>query len=144
MCEIEQSLAREAAQSQLAAARKELHLLAAECSKAFVATGMEQNEHPQVKKALELCSSYTSRGQKPSHKDTTSSAIASLWKQSEENEEMSTDRKKLATSILGKHLVDTLVEEDRQPPDVSAYCDSLFLSSPACIHFSSLACSPKV
>ena len=50
----------------------------------------------------------------------SSSAIGTLWKKNEEQhsaEEMSTDRKKLARSILGKSLTSKYL--DRQPPDVS-------------------------
>lgn len=52
--------------------------------------------------------------------DTHSTAIGALWKNYDGCEEQDTlDKKELATSILGKSLVDALVEEKRQPPDVS-------------------------
>lgn len=146
MCEIEQVLAREKVQSQLVATKRELRVLALECSQAFEAVGMDKSSHPQVQKAINLCSSHIST---PSHKsapkDMASSAIGTLWKRGEGDEEEITDRKELATSILGTSLVNTLVEENREPPDVShIYLVQFLLATCKCIHTLGLQYRVKV
>ena len=87
-----------------------------------MAAGLEQSEHPQVQKAMNLCSSYTHPSHKTIHKSRVSSAFGELWKKDEisEDDAALADQKKLATAVLGESLVDTLVERDLQPPDVSA------------------------
>lgn len=79
--EMEQALAQEGAQLKLVATKKELQVLAVECKRAFEAVGMDHSQHPQVKKALALCSSYVSPSSKPTNKHVTSSTVADLWKQ---------------------------------------------------------------
>lgn len=101
------------------ATKRELRVLAFECSRAFEAAGMENCSHPQVQKAIDLCSSYTCTPSHSAPKDIASSTIATLWKRGEGDEEDIADRKELATSILGASLVNTLVEEHHEPPDVS-------------------------
>ena len=95
-------------------------MLAFECTQAFKAAGIEKSSHPQVQKAINLCSSHIfTPSLKSGPKNITSSAIGTLWKRGEGNEEEITDRKELATSVLGTSLVNTLVEENHEPPDVS-------------------------
>ena len=119
--EVGQAVAQEGLQSQLSALKKELNLLATECSKAFVAVGMEQSKHPQVKKAWDLCSTYASSALKNDQKNLTSSGIGELWKRDGNTEDaaLPEDKTLLATSILGTSLVNTLVEKNHEPPDVS-------------------------
>ena len=121
--EMEQALAKERALSKLDAAKKELQVLAMECRKAFEAVGMEQSQHPQVRKALNLCSSYASPSNKPPNK-CASSTVADLWRKDlggelDNDGVAAQDKKQLATSVLGESMVQTLVQENRQPPDVS-------------------------
>jgi hypothetical protein len=117
--EIEQILAREGVQSQLEAAKKELKVLARECSMALRAVGVEQSKHPLVVKALAHCSSYYSS---PAQTKKVTCSVMDLWKGHEADvTTIPVDKKELATTILGKNLVDTMVEEKRQPPDVSLH-----------------------
>ena len=141
--EIEQTLARQRVQSQLEAAKKELKDLAKQCSMAFKAAGMMENQHPQVRKALDLCSLHS-----PSHKPTqqhATSSIADLWKDDAgpEVHTMPVDKKELATSILGKSLVDTLVEENREPPDVSMHVTVIVATCTCPGKFPALWCPGK-
>ena len=141
--EIEQTLARQGVQSQLEAAKKELKDLAKQCSMAFKAAGMMENQHPQVRKALDLCSLHS-----PSHKPTqqhATSSIADLWKDDAgpEAHTMQVDKKELATSILGKSLVDTLVEENREPPDVSMHVTVIVATCTCPEKFPALWCPGK-
>ena len=141
--EIEQTLARQGVQSQLEAAKKELKDLAKQCSMAFKAAGMMENQHPQVRKALDLCSLHS-----PSHKPTqqhATSSIADLWKDDAgpEAHTMPVDKKELATSILGKSLVDTLVEENREPPDVSMHVTVIVATCTCPGKFPALWCPGK-
>jgi hypothetical protein len=118
--EIKKVFAQGEVQSQLTTARKELRMLALECSQAFKAAGMEKCNHTQVQKAISLCSLHASTPcRKTAPKDVTSLAIGTLWKRGEGDEEEIADRKQLATSILGMNLVNTLTEENHEPPDVS-------------------------
>ena len=57
---------------------------------------------------------------KTTHSHVATSAIGELWKTDERKQagKLPADNRELATSILGTSLVQTLVEEDRQPPDV--------------------------
>lgn len=113
-------MAREGVQSQLEGVKKELQVLAGECIRAFEVARMEQSRNPQVMKAIALCSSYASPNLKPKMKPMASSAIVDLWKRDvcHEDHAVPADKKQLATSILGQNMVDTLVEENHQPPDV--------------------------
>ena len=100
----------------MASLKKELHVLSTECWKAFAAAGLEDSDHPQIKRTLELCSSYISSSTRAK---TDVCAIGTLWKEDGHEQEAPVDKKELATSILGEDLVATLVEKNRQPPDVS-------------------------
>lgn len=120
--EIEQSMVWQEAESKVSALKKELHVLAAECKKAFVAGGLQDSSVSQVRKALELCSSYTKCSTDVMIKDKASPHIAELWKNDPGINETTTDKKQLATAVLGAGLVDTLTEDNHQPPDVSVAC----------------------
>lgn len=121
MREIGQAVAQEGLHSQVTALKKELKILATECSKAFAAVEMDQSQHPQVKKALELCSSYVCPTHKSVQPITASTAIGELWKKEGNMADVALpeDKTALATAVLGTSLVNTLVEKDHQPPDVS-------------------------
>ena len=110
-------MARQEEESKVTAVKKDLRVLAAECKKAFVAGGLQNSLHPQVRRAVEVCSSYTTCST-----DTMKASphIAELWKTDVGLSEMPTDKKQLATSVLGASLVETLTEDKRQPPDVSS------------------------
>ncbi len=118
--EIEHSLAQLRAESQVISLKKELLELSTECSKAFAAAGLENSDNPQIRKALDLCSSHvtSSHGTGVGH-TKAAVAIGRLWKRDGQEQETSVDRKEMATSILGEDLVATLVEENCRPPDVS-------------------------
>jgi len=95
-------------------------MLANECKKAFEAAGIESSEHPQIKKAVNLCSLYAPKSHISRRNDAASSRIGKFWKSDEDLiEDKLVDRKEAAISKLGKSLVDTLLEENHQPPDVS-------------------------
>lgn len=119
MYEIRNALCNQAAQSQISALQKELHKLAAECTKAFTVCGLQHSSHPQLKEALKLCSSYTIAKKSDNYKSMASSTINSLWKNAETITCPSLDQKELATAVLGNNLVDTLTGTDNMPPDVS-------------------------
>lgn len=129
--EIEQALAHERTQSQLAVAKKELEVLAKECNKAFIAAGLEESRHPQIRKALDLCASSISPSHKVECKEVApTSAFGEIWKRDAGSAiTMDLDTKEMATSILGKNLVDTLTEADKQPPDVSMLSSLVVLST---------------
>ena len=117
----EASISSRRVQSQLERVKRELNILAAECNNAFLKAEMQLSQHPQIRKAMDLCSSYTASAGQKSIKDATSCAIGDLWKRDvgPENDVLPADNKQLATCILGRSMVDTLVEEDHQPPDIS-------------------------
>lgn len=131
VCDIQRQLVEKEAQSQIKAVKSALGVLARECMKAFETAGVLTSDEPQIRKAIDLCSSYiphTSRCKATA----PSTAIATLWK-GERNAPLlpcPEDKKDLATSILGEKLVETLTEEKRQPPDVST-CSSN--SQPFCV-----------
>lgn len=112
-------MAQQKAESQVLSLKKELQVLSTECRKAFAAAGLEDSTHPQIRRALELCSSHV-HDTGAEHLKPAISAIGSLWKSDGHDEqETSVDKRRLATSILGTDLVQKLVEENREPPDVS-------------------------
>ena len=111
-------MAQQEAASQTATMKKQLQELAAQCNQAFVAAGLQDSAHPQVRKALELCSSYMTCS--VANKEKASPAISNLWKDDQQKINQTTmDTKQLATSVLGEDLVATLTEDKHQPPDVS-------------------------
>lgn len=123
--EIQSKIKESKAQSKEREMSIQLRVLAEECLKAFEVSGLSGNNHQQVKKAMELCSSYAPKATKKATK--TSSSIASLWKQSVETDVSQNETPlSLATSILGEQLV---AEESRTPPDVSlnSYVGFIFL-----------------
>lgn len=120
---IEKSLAQQEAASQTASMKKELQELAVQCNEAFIAAGLQDSEHPQVRKALEMCSSHMPC--RAVNKEKASPAIAQLWKDQQSVHQTTTDTKQLATSVLGEDLVATLTEDKHQPPDVSLGPNSL-------------------
>ncbi len=123
VCEIQRQLAEERTQSQVKALTSELRVLATECMKAFEAAGLQTDDHPQVSKAVKLCSAYVSQSAR--RKATTSSSVvAALWKEqacTSAPVPPSEDMKDLATSILGEKLVDALTEKKQDPPDVHSF-----------------------
>ena len=86
---------------------------------AFEVAGIKNSDDPKIRKAVDLCSSYLP--QTARCRVTTSTSIATLWKEQQSGSELPgpVDKKELATSILGEKLVDTLTEKNQQPPDVS-------------------------
>lgn len=114
---IEKSLAQEEAASQTAILKKELQQFAVQCNKAFIAAGLQDSAHPEVRKALEICSSHMPC--RVVKKEKASPAIAKLWKEDQSVKQTTVDTKQLATSVLGEDLVATLTEDKHQPPDVS-------------------------
>lgn len=123
ICDISNSLAVERCKSEIKDLKKALKTVATECSKAFVAAGMMESVHPQVSKAVHLCSSYTSSANKKAV--MPSSAIATVWKERTSDQALcvSSDRKEIAIATIGRKLVDTLTEEQHDPPDVSRLWD---------------------
>ncbi len=125
--EIRRKLAEEEASSKVKAMSTELRVLAKECMTAFEVAGLKTSEDPQVRRAIDLCSSYLP--QTTRLKATTSTAIATLWKQQPSDLELPgpSDKRELVTSVLGEKLVDTLTEKKQQPPDVRfgvcTHCD---------------------
>ena len=121
---IEQVQAREGAESKASAMKKELHTLAVECNKAFEVAGLNKNSHPQIAKALQLCSLHTGTTTPPSEvrspRKASSSGIADLWR-NEVPVRDTGNKKALASSILGAKLVETLTEDSHQQPDVSGH-----------------------
>ena len=136
---IEQFLAREAAESKVTTLKKELHTLAVECNKAFQVAGLHKNSHPQIAKALELCSSHTTTTPTPQSEGIShgkaSSRIADLWR-NEIPVQDTGDEKTLATSILGAKLVETLNEDNHQQPDVRECVFGIIIIQ--CRHFRSI------
>ncbi len=117
--EIRRKLAEEEASSKVKELSTELRVLAKECMAAFEVAGMKTSDDPRVKRAVELCcSSYLPQTSRL--KATTSTAIATLWKQQPSDLDLPgpSDKRELATSILGEKLVDTLSERNQQPPEV--------------------------
>ena len=98
---------------------QEIQMLAVTGLDAFEAVGLS-SEVPEVKKAIELCSSYTPL---PTDKKTpeTSSSVATLWKEQacSSNIEQDIDSRAVAVSVLGEKLVSAVTQERQQPPDVS-------------------------
>ena len=94
--------------------RSELALLSKECLKAFEVTGLSSSTNTQVKTAIGLCHKHTASIGQQSIKN---GRLHTLWSREEHhiNEDITT----VATSILGKELVDTLTELHKEPPDVS-------------------------
>ena len=120
--DIEQSLAHLKAESQLASLKKDLQMLSTECRKAFVAAGLQDSDHPQVRRALELCLSHATGSHSTGAGGTkTTESVGALWKKDGHDHKSTEDTKELACSILGKELVDALIEKDHQPPDVSQF-----------------------
>lgn len=119
VCEMKTRSTEERAEAEVKAVMMELRVLATECMKAFKAAGMEESDDPQVKKAVGLCSSYLPQTRE--QKQATCVTIADLWKGEKIEPAVlpSQSKRDLASSLLGQKLVDTLTEEQRQPPDVS-------------------------
>ena len=92
---MKQVLAQEGIQSQLERVMRELNILAAECNNAFLKAEMQLSQHPQIRKAMDLCSSYTASAGQKSVKDATSCAIGDLWKRDvgPENDVLPADNK---------------------------------------------------
>ena len=110
-------MTQQEAASQTATMKKQLQELAAQCNQAFVAAGLQDSAHPQVRKALELCSSYLQCSQQG---ESFTSNFQYLGKDDQQKVNQTTmDTKQLATSVLGEDLVATLTEDKHQPPDVS-------------------------
>ena len=76
--DIKKKIADEEERSGIRAKSCELRVLATECLKAFEAAGLQNSDNLQVRKAMDLCHSYTPRdcSIKPRVR-----SIASLWKQ---------------------------------------------------------------
>ena len=117
LCEIENSMIVEKCQLQIKTLRNELNLLAKECTNAFVAAGMLESEDPQITKAVKLCDSYYASNRQ---KVRAFPAFVSTWKdQGDQPENDQIDQREYASLIIGKSLVETITEENHQPPDVS-------------------------
>ena len=101
-------MAWQAAEGKVSAVKKELHVLAAECKKAFAAGELLHSQNPQVQKAVKLCSSYTT-----CRTDVMKASphMAELWKTGVGLSERMPDKKLLATSVLGASLIETLTED---------------------------------
>ena len=117
---IEKSLAQQETATQTATLKKELQELAAQCNKAFIVAGLKESAHPEVRKALELCSSHLTC--RATNKEKALPPIAGLWKEQQSFSQTIEDKKELATSVLGEDLVATLTEDKHQLPDVSGAC----------------------
>ena len=127
VCDIQRKLLEKDARSQIKAVTTELAVLAKECMKAFEVAGLITSDEPQIKKAVDLCSSYIPQTSR--HKPATpSTAIAALWKGEASAAPHLEDKCDLATAVLGEKLVETLTEEKRQPPDVSTFTAQPFCS----------------
>ena len=114
LCDIENSLIVQKYQSQVKTLKTELNLLAKECTKAFA----DAKETPQVSKALKLCSTYycpTDPNRQPPP------VIEHIWKESPIEAVVTADKKEHATMIIGEKLVETITEQNREPPDVSSH-----------------------
>ena len=121
MREIQRCMANEEAQSQSKAKKTELKVLATECMKAFESAGLRNSNDPQIKIAVDLCSSYMPQATRQINAPRSTS-MANLWKGDTTSASVLpclTDKKSLGISVLGEKLVETLTEEKRQPPDVS-------------------------
>ena len=107
--------------AQAKALKSELRVLAKECLTAFEVAGLKTSEEPQIQKAVSMCESYLPRSS--SHRTTTSSAIASLWREEAgpSTQPCYEDKEELASAVLGEKLVGVLTQKDKQPPDVSVH-----------------------
>ena len=123
--DIRRKLAEEETTSKVKELSTELRVLAKECMTAFEVAGLKSSDDPKIRKAVDLCSSYLP--QTARCRVTTSTSIATLWKEQQSGSELPgpVDKKELATSILGEKLVDTLTEKNQQPPDVSYMFDMM-------------------
>ena len=123
--DIRRKLAEEETTSKVKELSTELRVLAKECMTAFEVAGLKNSDDPKIRKAVDLCSSYLP--QTARCRVTTSTSIATLWKEQQSGSELPgpVDKKELATSILGEKLVDTLTEKNQQPPDVSYMFDMM-------------------
>lgn len=123
--EIQKQLEEKKKQNEEKTTTTQFKVLASECLKAFEVAGMKESDEPQVKKAIELCSSYVPKAIEHS----TSSSIAALWK---ESSEMGAHRLQmphsLATAVLGETLVATITEDKHKPPDVSVLVVVTYMS----------------
>ena len=106
-------MTQQEAASQTATMKKQLQELAAQCNQAFVAAGLQDSAHPQVRKALELCSSYLQCSQQG---ESFTSNFQSLEGRPTKSKP---DHHGHETVGLGEDLVATLTEDKHQPPDVS-------------------------
>ena len=83
----------------------EIQMLAVTCLDAFEAVGLRSSEVPEVRKAIELCSSYMPL---PACKKTpeTSSSVATLWKEQacSSNIEQDIDSRAVAVSVLWREV----------------------------------------
>ncbi len=113
---IKRKVAEERSTDQVRSLSSDLKKLASTCHKAFEVAGLINSEQEAVKDAVELCKLHLPQ---PKESKKQSSAIAHLWKKPTEETHSSKDPVKLATSVLGEKLVDTLTEKNREPPDVS-------------------------
>lgn len=97
----------------------ELRALASVSLKAFetMKWDADYSGNSVVSNAVKLCKSYlTTPSRRQPKANLTSTAKA--WKDSNIYE-ANPDRMQLATDVLGKQLVDTIKETQREPPDVS-------------------------
>lgn len=78
--------------------KKELNVLAVECRKAFEVARLVDSIQPQIRKAVDLCSSYSPTISKLINREAAS---RTLWKENKREHQMAMDKKELATSVLG-------------------------------------------
>ena len=122
--EIQQHKLQEEMQTAVQAKTTEVKFLAVECLRAFKEAKVQNSDLPQVRKAIEMCLSYTPRAETSSALQRNTSAIATLWKKekpgtSAEANDNAMDSQAIATTVLGEKLVAAIMQEKHQPPDVS-------------------------
>lgn len=110
-------MVQQEAATQTAVLKKELQELATQCKKAFIVAELQESAHPEIQKAIELCSSHLTH--RAVNKGKAPPPIAELWNDQQSCSQTSMDIKELATSVLGEELVTTFTEDKHQPPDVS-------------------------
>ena len=108
----------------------EFKSLAVECLKAFTEAALETSDLPQVQKAITMCKLYAPCSASTTQSVKHTSIIANLWKNDKPGAPSETleDTQARAATVLGEKLVATVVQENRQPPDVYAieYCVGSF------------------
>ncbi len=125
--ELIQLAERENCKTEVQGLKLQLHTLADECKKALVVLGAEASSDLQVQKATSLCDAYITTASKrklPSFNEK----MGVLWKSRCDELPGDIAGSAAATVILGPQLVHTIMEKDKQPPDVS--CSPLLHHTP--------------